>query len=104
MRATTSGVLDRALDVAAALEVRGYATARRPVHASHRAPSRHDIGFTAAAVGLVFVAVATRVAGWTPFVAYPLLRAPVDARVIAVALVLAAVALAPFADRRGVER
>ena len=30
MRATTSGVLDRALDVAAALEVRGYGAARRP--------------------------------------------------------------------------
>ena len=30
MRAATSNLLDRALDVAAALEVRGYATARRP--------------------------------------------------------------------------
>ena len=30
MRASTSGMLDRALDVAAALEVRGYGAARRP--------------------------------------------------------------------------
>jgi energy-coupling factor transport system permease protein len=30
LRATTSGILDRALDVAAALEVRGYGSARRP--------------------------------------------------------------------------
>ena len=30
MRASCTGVLDRALDVAAALEVRGYAAARRP--------------------------------------------------------------------------
>ncbi len=44
MRAASSGVLDRALDVAAALEVRGYGTARRP--APHRrAYSRHDLQF-----------------------------------------------------------
>ena len=35
MRATTSGVLDRALDVAAALEVRGYGS--RGVRAARRA-------------------------------------------------------------------
>jgi energy-coupling factor transport system permease protein len=104
LSATISGVLDRALDVAAALEVRGYAAARRPVHGAHRAPSRHDLGFSVAAAGLVLIAVVTHIAGWTPFVAYPLLRAPAGAREIAVALALAGVALSPFADRRGVEQ
>src|SRR5437763_11377170 len=33
LRATTSGLLDRALDVAATLEMRGYAAARRPAGA-----------------------------------------------------------------------
>ena len=47
MRATTAGVLDRALDVAAALEVRGYGAARRPRRggASRRPWSRHDLAF-----------------------------------------------------------
>ena len=55
MRATTAGVLDRALDVAAALEVRGYGAARRPGAAGRvrRPYSRHDIAFGAAAVALV---------------------------------------------------
>ena len=102
MRATTSGVLDRALDVAAALEVRGYATAVRAPSGAKRPLSRHDIGFAAAAVAVIVISVATRVAGWSAFTAYPLLRAPAGAREIAVALGLALVALAPFADRRGV--
>jgi energy-coupling factor transport system permease protein len=102
MRATTSGVLDRALDVAAALEVRGYAAAVRPPSGHKRAWSRHDIAFSAAAVGVVVIAVAARIAGWSAFKAYPVLRAPAGAREIAVALGLALVALAPFADRRGV--
>jgi energy-coupling factor transport system permease protein len=102
MRATTAGVLDRALDVAAALEVRGYATA---VHAPRRgrpAASRHDIGFSLAAAGVAVVAVVSRVAGWCPFRAYPLLHAPMGAGELGVALALMLLALAPFADRRGV--
>src|SRR5436305_4728307 len=42
LRAASAGVLDRALDVAAALEVRGYGAARRPP-AARRAYSRHDV-------------------------------------------------------------
>ena len=38
MRATTAGVLDRALDVAAALEVRGYGAARRPRRGARTPP------------------------------------------------------------------
>jgi energy-coupling factor transport system permease protein len=102
MRATTSGVLDRALDVAAALEVRGYTTAVRVPTRRRRPRSRHDIGFSAAAAGVVLISVAARVAGWSAFTAYPLLRAPAGAREIAVGLALGLVALAPFADRRGV--
>ncbi len=62
MRATTAGVLDRALDVAAALEVRGYGAARRPPR-RRRPWSRHDLGFAAAALGIVAVAIALRVGG-----------------------------------------
>ncbi len=41
-RAALAGALDRAVDVAAALEVRGYATASRPPRA-RRPWSRHDL-------------------------------------------------------------
>ena len=42
MRAITANVLDRSLDIAATLEVRGYGSARRPRRA-HRPWSRHDL-------------------------------------------------------------
>jgi energy-coupling factor transport system permease protein len=103
MRATTAGVLDRALDVAAALEVRGYGAARVPRRA--RVPwSRHDLAFAASAVAIAGLAIAGRVAGWAPFQAYPFLRAPVGPGEAALAAGILACALAPFGDRRGVER
>jgi energy-coupling factor transport system permease protein len=106
--ASTAGVLDRALDVAAALEVRGYGAARQRARGRRlgsAAPwSRHDIAFLASAGVVLVVAVLARVAGWAEFHAYPLLRAPAGARTLSVAAVLAVVALAPFADRRGIER
>ncbi len=102
MRAATSGALDRALDAAAALEVRGYGAARRPPR-HHRPWSRHDVAFSAAAIATVAVAVAARVLGWAPLHAYPSLSAPVAGPEIAVSVALIAGALAPFADRRGIE-
>jgi energy-coupling factor transport system permease protein len=103
MRAACTGVLDRALDVAAALEVRGYGAARRPP--AYRAPySRHDVAFLASAVAVVGVSVVARLDVAAGFAAYPGLRlAPgPDALVLAAALVVAA--LLPFADRRGLGR
>jgi energy-coupling factor transport system permease protein len=103
MRAATTGVLDRALDVAAALEVRGYGAARRPPRA--RAPySRHDLAFVASSVAVLGLALGTRVADLAPFAAYPSLRAPVAAGEVGVACALLVSALLPFADRRGIER
>jgi energy-coupling factor transport system permease protein len=103
MRAAGSSVLDRALDVAAALEVRGYGVARRPPR-RRDAYSRHDLAFGAAAVAIPAIAAAARFGGLAPFSAYPALHAPVRLATLAVALALEAVALLPFADRRGVSR
>ncbi len=103
MRAASSGVLDRALDVAAALEVRGYACARRPP-VWRRPYSRHDLHFAAAAIGLIALAVAARVSGLVPFQAYPALHASGDAGVLGVSAAIALCALLPFADRRGIAR
>jgi energy-coupling factor transport system permease protein len=102
MRAVTSGVLDRALDVAAALEVRGYGAARRPPRAT-RPYSRHDLAFGASAVAVLALAIGARAGGLAPFAAYPSLHAPVGFAAVAVAVGLVACALLPFADRRGVE-
>jgi energy-coupling factor transport system permease protein len=103
MRAATAGVLDRALDVAAALEVRGYGAARRPPRFT-RPYSRHDLAFLASALATAALIVAARLGGWAPFDAYPSLWAPVDPAVIAVSAGVLALTLAPFADRRGIER
>jgi energy-coupling factor transport system permease protein len=101
MRVATTNVLDRALDVAAALEVRGYGAARRP--GRHRQPwSRHDVAFLAASCAIAGLSIAGRVAGLAPFHAYPSLVAPVRLGQAALAVGLLVCALAPFADRRGV--
>lgn len=102
LRAASSGVLDRALDVAAALEVRGYGAARTPPRA--RAPwSRHDLEFAASAVGMVAVAAGARIAGLVPFQPFPTWHAPTRAGTIAVSAALLVCALLPFVDRRGIE-
>jgi energy-coupling factor transport system permease protein len=103
VRAATAGVLDRALDVAAALEVRGYGSARRAPRTARRPWSRHDLAFTASAVGIVALAVGGRIAGLVPFASDPALHAPVGAGGLAVAAGLLVCALLPFADRRGIE-
>ena len=51
VRAVATGAMDRALDVAATLEVRGYAVAGRPPR-RHAPRSRHDLALLAAAGGL----------------------------------------------------
>jgi energy-coupling factor transport system permease protein len=102
MRATTAGLLDRALDVAAALEVRGYGGSGRPPPA-HRPYSRHDLAFAASALGILALAVGARVGGLAPFDAYPVLRAPLPASEWTLCVALLACALLPFAQRRGIE-
>jgi energy-coupling factor transport system permease protein len=103
LRAVASGALDRAVDVAAPLEVRGYGAARAAPPA--RAPwSRHDIGFTAATVAIVAFAVGARATGVADFATYPSFSMPVGAAELALAGALVVAALAPFADRRGIER
>ncbi len=103
MRASTAGILDRALDVAAALEVRGYGAARRPPRS--RTPySRHDLGFLASAAGVLILALTARLAGLAPFAAYPTLRLSLSGGEVALTAGLLACALLPFADRRGIER
>jgi energy-coupling factor transport system permease protein len=105
LRASTSGVLDRALDVAAALEVRGYGAARRAGRGGthRRGPlSRHDLGFGASATAVVAIAALARWVPLAPFDAYPSLHSPAGPAVLVAAAALLACALAPFINRHGV--
>jgi energy-coupling factor transport system permease protein len=103
VRAVATGAMDRALDVAATLEVRGYGTARR-VPAVRRPWSRHDLAFALSAAGLLALAVLVRVFELAPLTLYPRFAAPVDGGVLLAAAAIAVVALLPFLDRRGTAR
>ena len=106
VRAVATGALDRALDVAATLEVRGYASpAARGRPRRVREPwSRHDVSVLAAAVGLLVLAGGARLLGIASFEAYPQTLAPVGGAEWVLCGALVIVTLAPFADRRGVLR
>jgi energy-coupling factor transport system permease protein len=101
VRAVAAGALDRAVDVAATLEVRGYGTARRGA-APRRPWSRHDLAFAASAAVLFALVVAAQGAGALDFDAYPALRLAGGPATWAVAAAVAVLALLPFLDRRGV--
>jgi energy-coupling factor transport system permease protein len=104
VRAVAAGALDRALDVAAALEVRGYGAARRPRRGVARPWSRHDVAFAAAAVAIVALALGGRLAGASAFGAYPRLHGAWGAGTWALAAALILCPLLPFLDRRGIAR
>jgi energy-coupling factor transport system permease protein len=105
-RAALSGALDRAVDVAAALEVRGYAAGGRPRRA-RRPWSRHDLRVGGAAVGIAVAAVGGRVAGVGAVSEYPrfsLAFGPAELALVAALLCLAVVPFAGRAARLGVAR
>lgn len=103
LRAVASGALDRAVDVAATLEVRGYGATHRG-HTVSRPWSRHDLAFATAALVLAALFVTAMVTDVGHFEAYPLLEAPVRAGELALASAIVVVSALPFLDRRGIER
>jgi len=103
VRATAGNALDRAVDVAATLELRGYGAAVRPPR-TRRPWSRHDLGFAAAAGALVATGIVAGAGGLAGFHAYPRLQADFGSAQVAVAGAVVVCALAPFAARRGIGR
>jgi energy-coupling factor transport system permease protein len=97
-RAALAGALDRAVDVAAALEVRGYARASRPARV-RRVWSRHDVRFTAAAVAAAVVAIVARIAGTGAVESYPRLELELGPAELALCAALFTCAALPFAGR-----
>jgi energy-coupling factor transport system permease protein len=99
MRAITANALDRSLDIAATLEVRGYGSARRPTRV-RRPWSRHDLAFASSAVAIVALPFALPAS----FSFYPVIRGSYGVATFALAGALALAVLAPFAQRRGIAR
>jgi energy-coupling factor transport system permease protein len=91
--------LDRATDVAAALEVRGYARAR-PAPGARRRWSRHDARLTAVAAVVVAAAVAGKIAGVGGFDPYPSLSVAAGPPELGLALLTAFAGALPFAGAR----
>jgi energy-coupling factor transport system permease protein len=95
-RRLVAGSLDRAVGVAATLELRGYA---RPAGGARMAPrrSRHDRRFLAAGVAVAVAGVLARLAGAGGFEAYPALSLDAGVATLALAIALPLAAWAPFA-------
>jgi energy-coupling factor transport system permease protein len=98
LRAAVAGALERAVEVAAALEVRGYALAGRPAQGRRRW-SRHDVRVSLGALAVVAIAVAAEIAGAGSVEPYPRLELGVGPWEAALALVLVGAAALPFAGR-----
>ena len=101
LRAVATGALDRAADVAATLEVRGYRSDVRP--SALRQPwSRHDVAFAASALVIAAAAIAAHVLDVAALDPYPAFELELGAAEWATAAVVVVAALLPFADRRGI--
>jgi energy-coupling factor transport system permease protein len=98
-RAALAGALDRAVDVAAALEVRGYALAGKPRRRS-RPWSRHDLRLAAAAAAIAALAMTGAAAGLAPVETYPRLGIDIGPAELALSAALVGLAAAPLAGRR----
>lgn len=90
------GALDRSVDAAATLELRGFSSPVRPVAAPMRR-SRNDRAFLLSGIATLVIAAAARLAGFGDFDPYPAIVLDTDPVTIALALTLPALAGLPFA-------
>jgi energy-coupling factor transport system permease protein len=98
-RAALTGALERSVEVAAALEVRGYAAARPPRRAPRRW-SRHDWRVLAGAALVVASAIAARTAGAAWIVHDPTFRIALGAPEVALMAAIVGAGLLPFVGPR----
>jgi energy-coupling factor transport system permease protein len=97
-RAALAGALERAIDVAAALDVRGYSTAVRPAR-SPRRWSGHDRRVAATTVLVIAITLAMRIGGGAGVTPTPDLELHTGAVEAAYCVLLLAVVAIPFAGR-----
>lgn len=94
-RRLVAGSLDRAVEIAATLELRGYARGV-PRRAGPRRSSRHSWRFAAAGTAIAGLGIAARLAGVGSFGAYPTVAIDADQATLAFAVSLPLIAAAPY--------
>jgi energy-coupling factor transport system permease protein len=105
-RRLLAGSFDRAVDVAATLELRGYALDAPRAH-NRRATSRYDRRFYAVAAVVLLAAIAGKALGADDFNTYPAVEIGVGPMTLALSALVALSGLAPLkrrARRRGPNR
>ncbi|HEY2055268.1 MAG TPA: energy-coupling factor transporter transmembrane component T [Solirubrobacterales bacterium] len=104
-RRLLAGSLDRAVDVAATLELRGYSL-DAPRGARRREPSRFDVRFYAVGAVVLVAAILGKVAGADDFQAHPTISIGLGPATLVVCAVVLASGLAPLRSggRRGARR
>ena len=100
-RRLLAGSLDRAVDVAATLELRGYSLGG-PRGARRREPSRYDARFYAVAAAVLAAAIVGKALGADDFRAYPTIAIGLGPATLAVSAIVLLSGLAPW--RRGGRR
>jgi energy-coupling factor transport system permease protein len=98
MRRLLAGSLDRAVDVAATLELRGYGI-DAPSPRGSRNRSRHDARLYAVSAAVLLAAVAGKLLGADGFAAYPTVDVAVTPATVALAILLTLAGLAPLRRR-----
>lgn len=99
-RRLVAGSLDRAVDVAATLELRGYAHGA-PASARGGPRTRHAARFLAAGIAIAALAIGARIAGVGAFDPYPTISVAAGAPTIVLAVAIPLLAALPFATARG---
>jgi energy-coupling factor transport system permease protein len=99
-RRLLAGSLDRAVEIAATLELWGY-TLGLPRAAGGEPGSRHSAAFLLVGMVIIVGALGARLAGVGGFDPYPLAQLDVDAATLALAAALPVLAAVPFALARG---
>ncbi len=102
-RRLLAGSLDRAVDVAATLELRGYGLQSRPGPAVAR-KTRHDLRFYLVGAAVIVASVAAKLAGADDFQTYPAVVLGGGGAIFGLAALLVAAGLTPVRGRRKAQR
>jgi energy-coupling factor transport system permease protein len=102
-RRLVAGSLDRAVDVAATLELRGYAHGP-PRSARGGPPSRYATRFLVAGLAVAVLSIGGRIAGLGAYDSYPTVSIATDVPTLLLCAAVVVAAALPFATTRGWRR